>query len=84
MDDQFPEQRKYMRLADLLREEINSGLLVAGSPMPTIGSLCGTYGLSWQTVTRTLGILEGEKLVYRVLGRGYFVAPVDAQRGKDR
>lgn len=84
MDEQFPEQRKYMRLADLLREEITSGLLVAGSQLPSIGSLAQTYALSRRTVTRSLGTLADDGLVYRVLGIGYFVAPAVDKAGEDR
>ncbi len=75
MDDGHPERRVYLLLAARLREEIVSGLLVPGSPMPSIGSLCQVHGFSRRTGGHALQTLEKEGLIYRVPGLGYFVAP---------
>jgi hypothetical protein len=69
------EQRKYMRLAALLRREITSGQLGPGSSLPSIESFRQTYEMSRQTVSKTLQALERERLIYRMPGLGYFVGP---------
>jgi DNA-binding GntR family transcriptional regulator len=74
MDDTNPEQRAYMRLAAELREQVVSGLRGPGSQLPTIEQLCTTHRLSRQTCGRALQILQGEGLIYRVHGLGYYVA----------
>jgi DNA-binding GntR family transcriptional regulator len=73
MDDTYPEQRTYMRVAARLREEIGNGLLAPGSAMPSITSLCKVDNCSRRTLGHALRILENEGLVYRVAGLGYFV-----------
>jgi hypothetical protein len=74
MDDSNPEQRIYLRLAALLREEITNGLLAPGSPVLSITSLCKVRDCSRRTGGHALQTLESEGLVYRVPGRGYFIA----------
>lgn len=74
MDENNPEQRKYLRLAALLREEIANGLLVPGSPLSSIGELCRAHQIPRQTASKTLRTLEADGLVYRLPGLGYFIA----------
>jgi GntR family transcriptional regulator len=70
-----------LQLAARLREEIANGLLAAGSPMPSISRLCDVQNISRRTGGHAMQTLESEGLVYRVPGRGYFVAPTAAQNG---
>jgi DNA-binding GntR family transcriptional regulator len=74
MDENNPEQRKYMRLAALLREEIRTGLRATGARMPSIADLCEQHGVSRQTSGKAMKVLAGEGLIYREHGLGWFVA----------
>jgi DNA-binding GntR family transcriptional regulator len=67
------DPRAYMRLAALLEDQITSGQLSKGQPMPNIGKLRADHGHSRQTVGKALTILEAKGLVCRVTGLGYFV-----------
>jgi DNA-binding GntR family transcriptional regulator len=78
MDQGNLEQRKYLRLAALLRQQMAKGLLMPGSPLPSIGDLCWAHHISRQTASKTLRTLEADGLVYRLPGLGYFVAATPA------
>jgi GntR family transcriptional regulator len=78
MDENNPEQRKYMRLAALLRDEITNGLRAPGSPLPSIKDLCRAHGVSRQTAGKALRILHADEVIYRMPGLGYFVAACGA------
>ncbi len=67
-----PDPRAYVRLADLLRDQITPG-----EPLPTIGELRRKHGHSRQTVGKALRVLEDEGLIYRVPGLGYYGAVPD-------
>jgi DNA-binding GntR family transcriptional regulator len=67
-----PDPRAYVRLAALLRDQ-----LVPGEPLPSIGELRTKHGHSRQTVGKALRILEGQGLIYRVPGLGYYAAEPD-------
>jgi GntR family transcriptional regulator len=74
MDERNPEQRRYMRLAGLLEEEIKTGLRAPGAPMPSISILTQEHGISRQTVGKAMKVLACEGLIYREPGLGWFVA----------
>jgi GntR family transcriptional regulator len=63
-----------MRLAALIRDQIASGTLTAGSQLPSIAVLRRQHGHSRQTVGKAMRILEGEGLIYRVPGLGYYIS----------
>ena len=63
-----------MRLATLIREQIASGKLAPGTQLPSIAVLRREHGHSRQTVGKAMRVLEGEGLIYRVPGLGYYVA----------
>lgn len=65
----------YFQLIELLRERILSGTLAAGSLIPSEHDLCATYGLSRTVVRQALGELVADGLLYRVKGKGTYVAP---------
>jgi DNA-binding GntR family transcriptional regulator len=73
----MPDPRAYQRLAALLRDQITSGVLAPGAPLPPIGELRQQHGHSRQTVGKALKILEGDGLVCRWIGLGYFVVDKD-------
>jgi GntR family transcriptional regulator len=63
-----------MRLAALIRDQIASGTLTAGGPLPSIAVLRRRHSHSRQTVGKAMRILEGEGLIYRVPGLGYYIS----------
>ena len=64
---------KYSRLKESLLELITS--LPAGAPIQTERELCARYGVSRTTVRQALQELVHEGRLYRVQGKGTFVAP---------
>jgi DNA-binding GntR family transcriptional regulator len=73
-----PDPRAYMRLAALIREQIASGTLAPGGPLPSIATLRREHGHSRQTVGKAMRILEGEGLIHPVPGLGYFISSAAA------
>jgi DNA-binding GntR family transcriptional regulator len=71
VDDHDP--RIYIRIAADLRKRIEGGELEPGQPVPSITSLCQTWGVARETAAHALTTLEGEGLVRRYPGRGYYV-----------
>jgi GntR family transcriptional regulator len=68
------DHRAYASLFATLRDRIESGHYTPGKRMTSIADLCAETGLSRQTAGRALQLLEGEGLIERVPGHGYFVA----------
>jgi GntR family transcriptional regulator len=67
-----PDPRAYVRLAMLLRDQLVSGMIAPGGQMPPIGELREKHGHSRETVVKAMRILEGEGLIHRVPGLGYY------------
>jgi DNA-binding GntR family transcriptional regulator len=72
-----------MRLATFIRDQIASGTLAPGGPLPSIAVLRRDHGHSRQTVGKAMRVLEGEGLIYRVPGLGYYISR-DAARLTER
>ena len=68
-----PDPRAYVRIAAVVREMISSQVLPPGSPAPSITRLCREHGYARQTCGRAMRLLEGEGLLRRVPGLGYYV-----------
>jgi DNA-binding GntR family transcriptional regulator len=64
----------YRQLAAILRGQIASGKLPAGSRIPPLTALCDAYEVSPMTVRHAIEVLKGEGLVITRPGRGTFVA----------
>ena len=64
----------YRIVADRLRAEIAAGAYPAGVALPTEADLCLEHEVSRQTVRRAFQDLVAEGIVYRIPGRGTFVA----------
>lgn len=69
----------YRTLARNLRSAILKGDYANGTRLPTEAELAEQYGLSRQTVRRAFHDLVSEGMVYRVPGRGTFVATRDGR-----
>lgn len=65
---------KYVQLRDLLLERIASTGLGVDAMVPSERELSALYGLSRMTVRQTLDLLVAEGRLYRVPGKGTFVA----------
>src|SRR2546430_1532623 len=70
-DHQDP--RKYVRLAGLLRREIEDGTLAARQRAPSISWLTQEHSISRDTARHALRVLEADELVWYVPGHGYYV-----------
>src|SRR6476646_10647409 len=64
----------YLQLAALLRGRIESGEWKAGQKIPSENELNRLYGVSRMTARQVLAQLVNEDLLFRVQGKGTFVA----------
>lgn len=71
--DDFADPRAYVRLAALVRKQITDGTLTPGQSTPSITCLSKEYGHALPTCGKALRMLEGEGLVTRIPGLGYYV-----------
>lgn len=67
------DPRAYIRLAVFVRNEIASGHLEPGKPVPSITALSQEYGRARQTVSKAFQLLVADELLARVPGLGYYV-----------
>lgn len=69
----------YLQLADVLREQIRSGVLPVNRPIPAEQRLMQMYDLGRDTVRHAVKVLRDEGLVVAMQGRGTFVVDRAAQ-----
>jgi GntR family transcriptional regulator len=69
-----PPSPKYYRLKQLIREEYSDW--DPGVPIPSEADLCRLHGVSRTTVRKAIDDLVNEGLLYRIQGKGTFVATV--------
>lgn len=72
--DQEAQPPLYSRLKQALKAAIAAGEYRTHQPIPSERELSVTYGMSRMTVRHALNDLVGEGALYRVRGRGTFVA----------
>lgn len=65
----------WMQLMRALRAEIESGVRLPDQPLPSEAELSDLFGVSRTVVREALRELVQERLIYKVKGRGAFVAP---------
>ena len=64
----------YRQLSSILIDQISNGTFQQGNRLPTENELSKRYGLNRHTVRRAMERLEDEGLIYKVRGKGVFVA----------
>lgn len=65
----------YHQLVDKILKQIENGNLPEHTKLFTERELCDIYEISRATVRQAISILEREGYIYRVQGRGTFIAP---------
>lgn len=73
--DHLGETPLYQQLAAILREQIVSGELEPGRPLPSHMTLVQQYGVARGTAVKAVRLLVNEGLVRIVPGRGAYVQP---------
>lgn len=63
----------YAQVVDVLRREIEQGVLQPGAKLPTHQQLVSRYGVSVGTIKRALGELQGAGLIISRQGQGAYV-----------
>jgi len=63
----------YRQLAGFLRDDIQSGKLVAGQRIPSETDLVQLYGVARETARKAVRVLRDEGLIVTTHGRGSFV-----------
>lgn len=69
----------YEQIGKQMKEEILSGRLKEGEPLPSIRSLASDLKISVITTKRAYEELEKEGMIYSVPGKGFFVDNPDFQ-----
>lgn len=69
------DPRIYVRVYDGVKNDIRTGVLGPGQPVPSIAALCRQYGGSRQTIAKALRMLEDDAWLICYEGLGYYVAP---------
>ncbi|MGH3091903.1 MAG: GntR family transcriptional regulator, partial [Gaiellaceae bacterium] len=64
----------YYQLQEILKEQIESGLWQPGDPLPSEPEFAQRFGVSRVVVRQALAILEDDRQIVRIRGRGTFVA----------
>lgn len=71
--DHLGETPLYLQLAEILRDQIRSGELAVGRPVPSLPQLMGRYEVSRGTASRATDVLIEEGICRTVPGKGIFV-----------
>ena len=74
--DRDARRAPYLQLADIIRRRIASGEIEVGRRIPSMTEIEAEYGLSRNTIKKTLDTLKAEGIVEAEPGRGLFVVHV--------
>lgn len=66
---------QYLKIMESINEQIEAGLLVAGTKFPAERKLAETFNTSRVTLREALSLLESDGKIYREDRRGWFVSP---------
>ena len=67
----------YIQIADLFVSQIEQGILVTDSILPSVRELIKKYNVSKDTIEKAYSELKKRGYIYSVVGKGYFVSSVD-------
>ena len=73
------KQPKYVQIMDWLREEILAGHLAPDQKLPSESELMRRFGVSRIVAVNALTRLTESGLIYRLHGKGSFVAPKNTE-----
>lgn len=65
---------RYLKLADMLRNQIHLGLIKPGEYLLSENELCKRHNISRTSVRKALEILESEGLIEKMVGKGSIVS----------
>ncbi len=74
----------YEQLCKKITELILKGELKPDDKIPSVRELAKELGVNPNTVSKAFGILERDKIIYSIAGRGSFVAEVKADSLKEK
>lgn len=81
LPEKFKYAPKYIKLKEMLREQIEKGVFKPGSKIPTEFELTKKYNISRTTAIRSINDLVNDGFLYRIQGKGTFVAnPMNRSR----
>ncbi len=72
---------KYYQLANIIRQQIESGYFKPYDAIPSERQLEQRYNLSRPTIRQAIDLLSRQGYLYRVHGKGTFVSPPKLQKG---
>ena len=72
----------YEQIIDSFQRMIASGILEAGSQMPSVRSLAVELSINPKIIQKAYALLEQEGFIYPVRGKGNFVSESKALKGK--
>ena len=75
-------QPLYEQIIDSFQRMIASGILEAGSQMPSVRSLAVELSINPHIIQKAYALLEQEGFIYPVRGKGNFVSESKALKGK--
>lgn len=70
----------YLRIAEDIKEQVNSGLLKPGDSIDSENALCRVYGASRMTVRKGLAILANDGYIFSIPGKGNFIQEPDINK----
>lgn len=75
---------KYLKLAELLKNDIHSAHFASGAQIPTEDELMERYSLGRNTVRQAINVLANENYVIKIPGSGTYVAKgIETPAGKN-
>ena len=81
IDKQKKTMVKYMHIVEQIKENIAKGILVPQDLLPSENELMAEFGVSSITVRKAMETMVQQGIVYRVKGKGTYVA--DPQSGQE-
>ena len=74
----------YVEVAERYERFIMLGILKDGDKLPSVRTAAGELGVNPNTVSKAFGILERDKVIYSLAGRGSFVAEIEKSNLKEK